>query len=165
MRRPKEAMSEMRKSCSDNREPRTGRLTACCLLAAVAFTVPQASAAGDDNAPPPSEPFIIGAPTRGHVAADHTPFVHYGALLQMQVRLTLGQCRKLPHVPFRGLLRIRVTPSGGIAAVDVLRGTGDSTTDSIIQQAIAAMPALPEAPPPNMPLSVIVTVASGQHHV
>jgi hypothetical protein len=57
-------------------------------------------------------------------------------------------------------LKIRLDPAGGIAGTDVLAGTGDSGLDSRIQQAIVAMPAIPEAPPSTMPLGVVVVVKS-----
>jgi hypothetical protein len=53
-----------------------------------------------------------------------------------------------------------LTPSGGIAGVEVLRMAGDGNVESVVQQAIMSMGTFSEAPPEDLPKMVVVRINS-----
>jgi outer membrane biosynthesis protein TonB len=87
-------------------------------------------------------------------------FGHYKGLIHDQIQRWLRDYAKLAGAKYNGTVRIRLTSSGGIEGVEILHGTGDRDLDGVLQQALSAMPALPEAPPAEMPTVVNVRVSS-----
>lgn len=89
-----------------------------------------------------------------------TRYGHYSILVKSQVERALHSYEKLAGVKYRGTVRVRLTPSGGIAGVEVLRMTGDGNVESLVQQAIMSMAAFSEAPPEDLPRIVVLKIDS-----
>jgi periplasmic protein TonB len=88
-------------------------------------------------------------------------FGHYGSAVGAQIKRWLAENEKLAGAKYRGTVKIWLAASGAISRVEILHGTGDQDLDSRIQQAIASMPAVPEAPPSDMPPMVVRIDAPG----
>jgi hypothetical protein len=90
-----------------------------------------------------------------------SPFGHYGAVAKAQIKRWLAENEKLAGAKYRETVKIWFTASGAVSRVEVLHGSGDGDVDGRVQQAIASMPALPEAPPGNMPAMILHIDAPG----
>jgi periplasmic protein TonB len=90
-----------------------------------------------------------------------SPFGHYGAVAKAQIKRWLAENEKLAGTKYRETVKIWFTASGAVSRVEVLHGSGDGDVDGRVQQAIATMPALPEAPPGNMPAMILHIDAPG----
>jgi hypothetical protein len=140
-----------------------GKGSAALLLLGAIFatTVKQAAAAEVDTLPAAGALTIGGQPVGGKPIGGKPTggeWAPYAKLVQSHVMRAMQPVEGLFGTKFRIVANVHLTPAGGIEAVDVLSGTGDSSLDSRIRQAIAAMPAIPAAPPPNMPLEMVVTL-------
>jgi protein TonB len=103
-----------------------------------------------------SDGFGLGGKLGG---ADYTggggsPFGHFGSVVGMAIKHRLAEDEKVAHAKFHGELKVWFTVAGAVAKVALLHGTGDSELDARIQQIVAAMPAVAEAPPANMPAAI-----------
>ena len=87
-------------------------------------------------------------------------FGRYAALMQDQIGRRLREDEKLNTMKFRATIRVWLTGAGKVDRVQVMRTTGDTQLDSLIEQELGAMPTLPEAPPREMPQPVIVRIAA-----
>jgi TonB family protein len=87
-------------------------------------------------------------------------FGRYASLMQDQIARHLRQDDKLNTAKFRATIRVWLTNAGRVDRVQVLRTTGDNQLDRLIEQEIGTMPALPEAPPREMPQPVIVRIGA-----
>jgi hypothetical protein len=87
-------------------------------------------------------------------------FGRYATLMQDQISRHIRQDGKLNTAKFRTTIRVWITNLGKVDHVQVLRTTGDTQLDSLIEQEIGTMPALPEAPPREMPQPVIVRIGA-----
>jgi protein TonB len=110
-----------------------------------------------------SDAFGLGGKLGG---ADYTGgggarFGHYSVLMQAQMKHALSEFQKLAGVKYQGTVRIHLTASGTIAGVEVLRITSDNGDASdLVQQAIRSMASFSEAPPAEMPSTVVMKVNS-----
>ena len=80
--------------------------------------------------------------------------------MQDQITRRIRQDEKLSAAKFRTTIRVWLSTGGKVDRVQVLRTTGDTQLDTLIEREIGAMPALPEAPPREMPQPVIVRIAA-----
>lgn len=85
---------------------------------------------------------------------------HYAALMQDQIGKRIRQDEKLEAAKFRATLRIWLDNVGSVQRVELSRTTGDNDLDGRIRKMIGTMPALPEAPPKDMPQPVVVRVGA-----
>jgi hypothetical protein len=99
--------------------------------------------------------------------ADYGPgggsrFGHYSILMQGQLKRALAEYQKLSGVRYSGTVRLHLNASGGIVGVEVLRISSDNgEAGGLIQQAIATMASFSEAPPSEMPTTVVLKVGGG----
>jgi len=99
-----------------------------------------------------SDSFGLGGKLGGadYTAGGGSPFGHYGALAQAQIRRLLSQDEKLASGKYRGQLKIWFTAAGSVSRLEFAQGgTGDSETDDRIRRVLSSM-VLPEAPPSGM---------------
>ena len=89
-----------------------------------------------------------------------TRFGHFAILMQDRITRSLHDDDKLNAEKFRVTLKVWLSELGKIQRVQVLHTTGDSDTDSRIEQVIGAMPALGEAPPKDMPQPIVVRIGA-----
>jgi periplasmic protein TonB len=89
-----------------------------------------------------------------------TRFGHFAILMQDRISRSLHDDEKLNAEKFRATIKVWLSDEGKIQRVQVLHGSGDSGTDSRIEQVIGAMPALPEAPPKDMPQPIVVRIGA-----
>jgi hypothetical protein len=89
-----------------------------------------------------------------------TRFGHFAILMQDRISRTLHDDEKLNSDKFRATIKVWLTDGGKIQRVQVLHTTGDANTDNRIEQVIGAMPALPEAPPKDMPQPIVVRIGA-----
>lgn len=110
-----------------------------------------------------SDSFGLGGKLGGadYVNGSGTRYGHYSILARDHIKRWLSDYEKLAGAKYRGTVKIWFTASGGISRVELLHGTGDSDLDSRIQQAISTMPALPEAPPSDMPAMLVRVNSAG----
>jgi protein TonB len=103
-----------------------------------------------------SDGFGLGGKLGGadYTAGGGSPYGHYGSVVSMAIKRRLAEDEKVAHAKFHGELKVWFTAAGAIAKVALLHGTGDSELDVRIQQIVASMPAVAEAPPANMPAAI-----------
>ena len=102
---------------------------------------------------------LIGTP-RGGGGGGGNRFGRYATLIQSQIDKSLRADDMLEVAKFRATMRIWLTPSGSVEKVELVRTTGDNELDQRIAQVISTMPAIPEAPPNEMPQPVIVRIGA-----
>jgi TonB family protein len=102
---------------------------------------------------------LIGTP-RGGGGGGGNRFGRYATLIQSQIDRSLRADEMLEVARFRATMRIWLTPSGTVERVELVRTTGDNDLDQRIAQVISTMPAIPEAPPSEMPQPVIVRIGA-----
>ena len=122
----------------------------------------QGSGGGDAfglAARPGGTPLLLGA-GNGNGGPAGNGFGRYASLMQDQIGRHLRQDDKLNTAKFRATIRVWLTNGGKVDRVQVLRTTGDTQLDRLIEQEIGTMPALPEAPPREMPQPVIVRIGA-----
>jgi len=109
-----------------------------------------------------SDSFGLGGKQGGadYTGGGGTPYGHYAILMQSQIKRALAEYQKLAGVKYSGTVRIHLTANGGISSVEILRMNSDSDVSSLVQQAIATMSSFSEAPPGEMPKSVVLKVNS-----
>ena len=89
-----------------------------------------------------------------------TRFGHYATLMINSIQKSVHDDDKLADAKFRATLKVWLSDGGKIQRVELLHTSGNSTTDSRIEQVINAMPALPEAPPKDMPQPIVVRIGA-----
>lgn len=89
-----------------------------------------------------------------------TRFGHYAIMMTDVITKSLHDDDKLSSAKFRATVKVWLTDTGKVQRVQVMRTTGDSGTDSRIEQVIGAMPALPEVPPKDMPQPIVVRIGA-----
>jgi len=89
-----------------------------------------------------------------------TRFGHFAILMQTSISKSIHDDEKLNAEKFRATVKVWLSEAGKIQRVQVMHTSGDVTTDSRIEQVIAAMPALPEAPPKDMPQPIVVRIGA-----
>jgi protein TonB len=118
----------------------------------------------DSKGGPGSDAFGLGGKAGGSDflgdGGGGTRFGHYAVLMQEQISRSLHSDDKLNADQFRATIKVWLSNSGKIERVAVLHTSGNSETDNRIEQVIAAMPALSEAPPTDMPQPVIVRIGA-----
>jgi len=108
---------------------------------------------------PGGAPFLLGG-GNGAGGAGGNGFGRYATLMQDQIGRRLRQDDKLNTGKFRATIRVWLSAVGKVDRVQVLRTTGDTQLDTLIEQEIGSMPAMPEAPPREMPQPVIVRIGA-----
>ncbi len=88
-------------------------------------------------------------------------FGHYGSVVSAQIKRWLAENDKLAGTKYRGTVKVWLSASGAVSRVEILHGTGSSDLDGRLQQAIASMPAVPEAPPSDLPAMIVRIDAPG----
>jgi len=109
---------------------------------------------------PGGMPLLLGGNGGGSGGGGGNGFGHYASLMQDQIGRRLREDDKLSTNKFRATIRVWLSPAGKVDRVQVLRTTGDTQTDTLIERAIGSMPVMPEAPPKEMPQPVIVRVGA-----
>ena len=89
-----------------------------------------------------------------------TRFGHFAILMQTSISKSIHDDEKLNAEKFRATVKVWLSELGKIQRVQVLHTTGDPGTDNRIEQVIGAMPALPEAPPKDMPQPIVVRIGA-----
>ena len=109
-----------------------------------------------------SDSFGLGGKPGGadYTGGGGTRFGHYSILMQSQVKRALAEYQKLAGVKYSGTVRIHLTANGGISSVEVLRMSSDSDVNGLVQQAITTISSFSEAPPADMPSTVVLKVNS-----
>jgi hypothetical protein len=87
-------------------------------------------------------------------------FGRYASLMQNQISRHIRQDEKLNTAKFRATIRVWLTNAGKVDRVQVLRTSGDTQLDKLIEQELGTMPAMPETPPREMPQPVIVRIGA-----
>ena len=118
----------------------------------------------DAQAGPGSDAFGLGGKVGGadflSGGGGGTRFGHYAVLMQDRISRSLQGDEKLGSEKFRATIKVWLSEGGKIQRVQILRTSGNSNTDSRIEQVIGAMPALPEAPPKDMPQPIVVRIGA-----
>ncbi len=81
-------------------------------------------------------------------------FGWYASIIQKQIQDALQKDDKLRNGRYRVSLAVWLSASGKPDRVKLISTTGNRDIDDHIQQALAEMPALPQAPPHDMPQPV-----------
>ena len=89
-----------------------------------------------------------------------TRFGHFAVMIQDRVSRSLHDDEKLGNEKFRATVKLWLSEAGKIERVQVLHTTGNSNTDSRIEQVIGAMAPLPETPPKDMPQPIVVRIGA-----
>ena len=89
-----------------------------------------------------------------------TRFGHFAILMQNSISKSIHDDDKLNAEKFRATVKVWLSDAGKIQRVQVMHTTGDVGTDNRIEQVIGAMPALPEAPPKDMPQPIVVRIGA-----
>ncbi|HXJ01226.1 MAG TPA: TonB C-terminal domain-containing protein [Micropepsaceae bacterium] len=109
---------------------------------------------------PGGTPLTLGGTIGGGGGGGGNGFGHYASLMQDQISKRLREDDKLNTNKFRATIRVWLSTVGKVDRVQVMRTTGDTQIDTLIEQAIGTMPVMPEAPPKEMPQPVIVRVGA-----
>ena len=89
---------------------------------------------------------------------------HYASMVAEQIQKRLHEDQVLDVGKFRAAVKIWLTSAGKVQKVEMLNSTGDNDIDARIRESISGMPAMPEAPSPEMPqpLKVRMTAVAQQ---
>ena len=126
---------------------------------------PKPDAANQDNAPEGKQ---LGVDAEGGAGSDgfglvgnkggrdllaggKGGFAFYTSQLQRHLQDELAKNRKLKRRDYRVPVRIWLSRTGSVQRVDLGGSTGDAEVDETLRMALAAAPALRDAPPENMP--------------
>ena len=91
------------------------------------------------------------------------PFNNYAGLMKAELQRLLARRSELKRRSYRVEVRVWVANDGSVKQSELLGTSGDADTDESIRQAMTALPAFSELPPPNMPQPVrLRIVASGR---
>ncbi len=116
----------------------------------------------DAQAGPGGDAFGLGGKIGGadYTGGGGTRFGHFAVMMQERISKSLHDDEKLNADKFRATIKVWLSGAGKIERVQLLHSSGSADTDSRIEQVIGAMPALPEAPPSDMPQPVIVRIGA-----
>jgi hypothetical protein len=84
----------------------------------------------------------------------------YATMIQDEIVKQIHSDEELDIANFRGSLKLWLTLAGKINRVEIQRSTGNPQIDSRLRDMIVGMPALPKAPPPEMPQPVRVLIVA-----
>jgi|GEM_PF-7043567 len=87
-----------------------------------------------------------------------TRFGHYQKLMMDKIADALQRDEKLRTAKRGGSVKIWLSETGKIERAQFLHASDDSATDRRIEEVIAAMPPLPEAPPKDMQRIIVMRV-------
>lgn len=85
-------------------------------------------------------------------------FAFYTNLLQRHLQDELARNKKLKRLDYRVMVRIWLSKSGSVQRVDLGGSSGDAEVDETLRTALAAAPALRDAPPENMPQPIRIRI-------
>ena len=85
-------------------------------------------------------------------------FGWYAGMIQTQIQQALQKDERLRGGKYRVSLAVWLSTAGKPERVLVTRTTGNRELDELVQQALATMPPLPQAPPRDMPQPVSLRI-------
>ena len=85
-------------------------------------------------------------------------FAFYTNQLQRHLQDELAKNRKLKRLDYRVMVRVWLSKSGSVQRVDLGGSSGDAEVDEALRMALAAAPALRDAPPENMPQPIRIRI-------
>lgn len=84
----------------------------------------------------------------------------YGGLSVARGEAALQKQRRLAGQKFQVVVELWLKPDGAVDRVDVVRSTGKADVDQVIAETLTAMARLPQPPPKDMPMPVVLRYAS-----
>jgi protein TonB len=75
-----------------------------------------------------------------------------------QLQDELARNKKLKRLDYRVMVRVWLSKSGSVQRVDLGGSSGDAEIDETLRMALAAAPALRDAPPENMPQPIRIRI-------
>jgi protein TonB len=102
-----------------------------------------------------------GGTGSGEKTGMFNPYTNFVNLAKGEVQRYLGKNGGLRRKRYVVELHLWVTPVGAISRYELLGGTGDSDTDEVIGQALAALPGFSQPLPANMPQPIRLRVSTG----
>jgi len=85
-------------------------------------------------------------------------FAFYTNQLQRHLQDELARNKKLKRLDYRVMVRVWLSKSGSVQRVDLGGSSGDAEVDETLRTALAAAPALRDAPPENMPQPIRIRI-------
>ena len=95
---------------------------------------------------------------RDLLAGGKAGFAFYTNQLQRHLQDELAKNRKLKRIDYRVTVRVWLSKSGSVQRVDLGGSSGDAEIDETLRTALAAAPALRDAPPENMPQPIRIRI-------
>jgi protein TonB len=95
---------------------------------------------------------------RDLLAGGKGAFAFYTNQLQRHLQDELAKNRKLKRLDYRVMVRVWLSKSGSVQRVDLGGSSGDAEVDETLRMALAAAPALRDAPPDNMPQPIRIRI-------
>ena len=87
-------------------------------------------------------------------------FDWYTGLIKERVEDALTQDKALASGAYKVIVKVWIASSGNIQRYELVSSTGDDSIDGLIKKALDDMPALSEAPPPDMPQPIKLRVTA-----
>lgn len=84
----------------------------------------------------------------------------YGGLSVARGEAALQKQRKLSGQRYQVVVELWLSPDGAIDHVDVVKSSGKSEVDQVIEETLTAMAKLPQPPPKDMPMPVVLRYAA-----
>jgi protein TonB len=97
---------------------------------------------------------------RDLLASGGSAFSWYAGLLKDQILEQLNNDSKARHGEYSLVVRVWVRDDGSIDHVRIVQGSGDRARDQAIEQALARIPRLSQAPPADMPEPISLRIVS-----
>lgn len=88
------------------------------------------------------------------------PFSNYANLLKGELQRYFAKDSALRQRHYSVEVRVWVAGGGEIKRFELVGSSGDSDTDSAIQQAMTSLPGFKQAPPPNMPQPIRLRIVT-----
>jgi protein TonB len=95
---------------------------------------------------------------RDLLAGGKGAFAFYTNQLQRHLQDELARNKKLKRLDYRVMVRVWLSKSGSVQRVDLGGSSGDAEIDETLRMALAAAPALRDAPPENMPQPIRIRI-------
>jgi periplasmic protein TonB len=84
----------------------------------------------------------------------------YGGLSVARGEAALQKQRRLAGQKFQVVVELWLNADGSVDHVNVVRSTGKPEIDEVIDETLTAMAKLPQPPPKDMPMPVVLRYAS-----
>ena len=89
-----------------------------------------------------------------------SPFAYYAAMIQQRAQQAVEKQRKLRETKFKVTVQVWIAADGRPERVEIFKSTGNEEIDRLLEESLAAMPKLTEAPPKGMPQPVVLRVSA-----